>query len=178
MNDTWIVSQLCTTDDEVVSGITVDNNRYVYHTTALENVYRTHSDGKTEVVINITRGELCGVVWNNNNNFLYICDNCNNRILMYSLDTGILSTLAGNGKERIDGNIKDASFGNPTEIAVDNNGGLYITENHCIRKINLSEGTVITIAGKTISGYQDGLSKHALFDQPAGIAVRWQHLCC
>ena len=63
----------------------------------------------------------------------------------------------------------------PTGIAVDKNGDLYITEKYCIRKINVSEGTVITIAGQTAelesNSYQDRPTELAMFNHLQGIAV-------
>mmetsp|Transcript_16776 Transcript_16776/g.23339 ORF Transcript_16776/g.23339 Transcript_16776/m.23339 type:complete len:188 (-) Transcript_16776:122-685(-) len=70
--------------------------------------------------------------------------------------------------------MKDAQFCTPQGIAMDRNGDLYITDYHHIRKINLSEGTVITIAGSTTAfsrEYQDGEAKNAKFSGPYGISV-------
>lgn len=97
---------------------------------------------------------------------------------MYSLDTGNLSTLAGTGERgHKDGKIKHAIFDHPTGIAVDKNGDLYITQSGCVRKIDVSEGTVSTIAGKFsvakyVSNDDDSpkLNTRMLY-HPQGIAV-------
>ena len=178
MKNAWIFSELCKTSS-VVAGMTVDHNGCIYCTHYFnDTIFRIDQNDATNPVI-ITRVDKmvftipiksCQMVWNNN--VLYIC--YAHRILKYTLDTGNLSTLAGSGEGgHKDGNIKDATFSNgPRGIAVDKNGDLYITEWHCVRKINLSEGTVITIAGQTeAEGHKDGPSDNALFYRPYGIAV-------
>jgi hypothetical protein len=73
-----------------------------------------------------------------------------------------------------DGTNSDARFLFPADIAVDNNGVLYVADlsNHAIRKI-VPMGTnwvVTTIAGLAgTSGYADGTNSDARFNRPDGI---------
>ncbi len=65
-----------------------------------------------------------------------------------------------------------ANFYNPTGIAVDANGNLYVadSDNHKIRKIT-PIGEVSTVAGTGLAGNADGMGNVASFNFPAGVAV-------
>ncbi|MFB9845030.1 IPT/TIG domain-containing protein [Mucilaginibacter ginsenosidivorans] len=70
---------------------------------------------------------------------MYIVDQGNNLIRKMTYD-GVVSTLAGSGAPgSADGPAKQASFNNPTGIAVDAAGNLYIADqgNNMIRKITM-----------------------------------------
>jgi sugar lactone lactonase YvrE len=88
---------------------------------------------------------------------------------------GVVTTLAGSAGQTgsADGAGTAARFSNPTRVAVDNAGNVYVTDtgNSTIRKISAT-GTVITIAGQTGScGALDGNGTQAQFCNPKGIAV-------
>ncbi|SPF53066.1 NHL repeat containing protein (modular protein) [Candidatus Sulfopaludibacter sp. SbA4] len=74
---------------------------------------------------------------------LYIADSGNNRVRQVS--GGAISTLAGNGTGGDNGPAVNASLSNPTDIAVDADGNLYIAETgrRAVRKIS---GGIITTA--------------------------------
>ncbi len=84
-----------------------------------------------------------------------------------------VETIAGNGNPaHLEGNGINASFNRPHDVAMDNAGNIYVTDqfNHCIRKI-APGGQVTTIAGNPgVSGNQDGIGTAALFNNPTGIA--------
>lgn len=66
--------------------------------------------------------------------------------------TGMISTVAGTGKQGFSGDggpAVNATFNNPHSIALDGRGGLYIADigNHRIRRVDLNSGNVETIAG-------------------------------
>lgn len=91
--------------------------------------------------------------------------------------TGNATVIAGNMLNfgSSDGDLFTARFYRPADVAVDNQGNLYIADqgNHRIRKItNQSDGNVqvTTIAGST-AGNIDGPASSALFEQPYNIAV-------
>jgi sugar lactone lactonase YvrE len=102
---------------------------------------------------------------------IYIADTGNHRIRKISVN-GDVSTLAGSGSAGFaDGDGISASFNNPTDIAIDDYGNLYIADsgNHKIRKISQS-GFVTTIAGSS-SGFAEGDGLTAKFSFPTAIAL-------
>ena len=107
---------------------------------------------------------------------VYVADTGNNTIrkLVYSGTTCTVSTVAGTPgvTGSADGIKGAAQFNNPSGIAVDTVGNLYVadTGNCTVRKINISSGQVTTLAGSPGQvGDTDGPS--ALFGSPIGIAV-------
>jgi sugar lactone lactonase YvrE len=102
---------------------------------------------------------------------VYVADSQNNRVRKIS-PTGNVTTLAGSGNETFaDGLGTAASFNDPTGVAVDGSGNVYVADsrNHRIRKITPS-GNVTTLAGGVI-GYSDGQGIAASFNRPWGITV-------
>lgn len=71
----------------------------------------------------------------------------------------------------VDGNIEEARFNHPRDIAVDTYGNIFVadTDNHVIRSIK--NGKVYTFAGDGKAGYEDGRGIKARFNTPSGIAI-------
>ena len=91
---------------------------------------------------------------------LFVADRCNHRIRKIN-PAGAVTTFAGSGTAgAADGQGEAASFNNPSSVAVDRDGYLYVADssNYVVRKISPT-GAVTTFAGRT-EGFQ-----------PAGIAV-------
>lgn len=95
---------------------------------------------------------------------------------------GHVTTIAGGGESILfgtgsagaykDGDTAQARFNQPSAVAVDRRGDIFVadTANHCIRKI--SHGRVTTVAGSpTVAGAADGPIASASFTRPRGIAV-------
>ena len=84
---------------------------------------------------------------------------------------GEVSTLAGNLMGNADGIGMSAQFMNPSGIAIDKQGNLYVADqmNHRIRKITTA-GIVTTLAGSS-QGYADGTGTGAQFYRPVGVVV-------
>ena len=120
-------------------------------------------------------------------NNLYISDTLHHQILKYSSDN-VLSVLAGgNSGEDFNGGLKDglgeeALFNEPTGLAIDNDGHIYVadTGNQRIRKITKG-GYVTTVAGSgtdllvdstyLVGGLKDGIASEAQFNFPQGLTV-------
>lgn len=103
---------------------------------------------------------------------LYIADSGNNMIRV--ITSGVVSTLAGQlSPGAVNAKGTSASFNNPTGVAMDSNGNLYVADsgNNLIREINISSGIVTTLAGSGSAGSTNGNGYIASFDQPFGIAV-------
>jgi streptogramin lyase len=79
---------------------------------------------------------------------LYVAD-LNNRAIRKVAPDGTVSTVAGNGEPGdADGSLAAARFGEPVAIAVDAGGNLFVADraNNAVRKIDLTAGTVSTLA--------------------------------
>jgi len=106
---------------------------------------------------------------------LYVPDGTGDTIRMVT-PGGAVTTIAGlaGAAGTSDGTGSGARFNNPTGIAVDNSGNLFVTDygNNSIREVSPG-GVVATIAGSTsgVSGGTDGAGTSARFNSPAGIAV-------
>ena len=84
-----------------------------------------------------------------------------------------VSTLAGSGVQgAINGTGIYATFYEPTGVAVDAAGNVYVADyrNSLIRKINAA-GSVTTLAGGNSAGFANGTGSYALFNLPTGVAV-------
>jgi sugar lactone lactonase YvrE len=103
---------------------------------------------------------------------LYVADVGNNRIRKIS-PAGVVTTLAGNGTAAYaDGTGTAASFNDPTGVATDAAGNVYVADvgNNRIRKISPA-GLVTTFAGSSNGGYADGTGTAASFLVPTGVAT-------
>jgi len=112
-----------------------------------------------------------GVAVDSSGNF-YVADAGNHKIHKIT-PSGLVSTLAGSGVAGdTDGQGTSAQFNQPTGVAVDSSGNVYVADagNHKIRKITPS-GLVSTLAGSGVGGYTDGQGTAAQFYWPHGIAV-------
>jgi hypothetical protein len=106
------------------------------------------------------------------NGNVYVGDT-SNHVIRKITSAGVVSTLAGAGTIGFaDGAGSAAKFCNPSGVAVDANGNVYVADrnNHDIRKIT-SAGTVSTLAGGGVMGFADGTGSAARFSQPYGVAV-------
>jgi hypothetical protein len=105
------------------------------------------------------------------NGNLYIADTGNGRIRKVAVDTGVITTVAGNGTPGYSGDggpATSASLEGPNGVAVDANGNLFIADsgNHRIRKVAADTGVITTIAGNGTAGYSgdDALAASASLD--------------
>ncbi|XP_005804451.1 NHL repeat-containing protein 2 [Xiphophorus maculatus] len=88
------------------------------------------------------------------NKKLAIADTGHHRILVVSSATGeLLHAVGGPGRGRQDGTLSEASFNSPQGVAIKGDA-VYVadTENHLIRKVDLVQGRVSTLAGVGTQG--------------------------
>jgi serine/threonine-protein kinase len=103
---------------------------------------------------------------------LVLPDGSNHRIRLITLD-GVVHTLAGTGEPGYrDGPVDQAQFNNPTSVAMDAAGNVYVADagNNRIRVLT-PQGHVRTLAGSGEPGYKDGLATEAQFDNPSSLTV-------
>jgi hypothetical protein len=89
--------------------------------------------------------------------------------------SGTLTLIAGTGHSFADGIVAtDAELEEAFTIAVDGSGGLYFVESQWVRRVDLTTGTIRTIAGDRLTG---GMSSdyvpanETLLNTPYGVAV-------
>jgi sugar lactone lactonase YvrE len=108
---------------------------------------------------------------------VYIADTMNHRIRKVEARTGLITTIAGNGKPRYSGDggpAVTASLNEPTALALDGRGALYVADqsNNRVRRIDLATGIITTVAGTGEAAYTgDGvLGTEAALAGPSGLA--------
>jgi sugar lactone lactonase YvrE len=99
----------------------------------------------------------------------------NNHVVRKISAAGAVTTFAGlaDVSGTADGASSTARFNQPTGIAVDGAGTVYVVEfsNHTLRRIT-ADGTVTTLAGRAgVSGAVDGDGNVARFNGPTGVAA-------
>jgi hypothetical protein len=106
---------------------------------------------------------------------VYIADRNNSCVRMVN-SSGIISTFAGTGTPGNTGNggaANQAQLGEPTGIAVDASGNVYIADysSNAIRMV--SGGIISTIAGNGTQGYSgdNGSAVNAQLNKPTGVTV-------
>lgn len=124
---------------------------------------------------------------------LYIADSLHNRIRIVSSgngetihnsitypQAGYIATIAGNGSQGWTGDGLAASnslvsVNNPSGLAIDGAGNLYIadTGNNVVRMIDAATGIITTIAGNGAAGDSgdNGPATNASFNAPAGVSL-------
>jgi sugar lactone lactonase YvrE len=89
---------------------------------------------------------------------LYWCDLGSNRIRRMDLTTHRVTDVAGNGEKAYKGDggpALEASLSAPHELLFDSKGDLYFAErdNNVIRKVDMKNGIISTVAGTGVAGY-------------------------
>jgi len=109
---------------------------------------------------------------------LYIADTFNGRIRKVDVETGIMTTVAGDGNEyRYQGNPHEfsTSLSRPYGIALDADGHLLMTDSdsHLIRRWHRQKKIITRVAGTGHAGYggDGGVSFEAGLNYPFGVAV-------
>ena len=115
---------------------------------------------------------------------VYIADYLNDRVRVVNNQSGIITTIAGNGQHGDDlpgqDNVPGASIrlGYPSALVVDGAGNLYISDHHnnCIRVVNLQNGQIRRIAGSARHAGETprgdgGPALVADLDWPVGLAL-------
>ena len=102
---------------------------------------------------------------------IYFSDNGNERIR--KITNGAIATVAGSGAEGLSGDngpATAATLFNPTGVALDSAGQLYIADTYNDRIRRVSNGTITTVAGGGNQFGDNGPATGAELDYPLGIA--------
>jgi sugar lactone lactonase YvrE len=133
------------------------------------------SGGDTQQATAAQLGHPHGVAVDSAGN-LYIADLSNNRVRKVA-PNGTITTVAGTGTPGDSGDggpATSAQLNNPSGVAVDSDGNLYIADyrSHRVRKVEPG-GTITTVAGTGTSGYggDGGPATAAQLAFPGGVAV-------
>ena len=102
--------------------------------------------------------------------------NSGNRIRRVDKQTGIITTVAGNGSDDSSGDFgpaTEASFAFPEGLYIDDSKNIFIVDswNSRIRKVNGATGIITTIAGSNNQGFtgDGGLAVAATLNQPSDL---------
>jgi DNA-binding beta-propeller fold protein YncE len=112
---------------------------------------------------------------------LFVSDSNHNRVLEVTLEGEVVRTIGGVTPAFEDGDLVVAAFDHPQGLALDGNF-LYVadTENHAIRRVDLVEGYVDTLAGtgrQAPRGFGGGPARDSSLNSPWDLVLHQGILC-
>jgi streptogramin lyase len=109
---------------------------------------------------------------------LYVTEVRNHRVLRVDLNSGELTTVAGNGRRGYSGDggpATEAELNEPYEVRFDADGNMMFVEmqNHVVRRVDGKTKIITTVAGTGKRGFggDDGPATNAQLNQPHSIAL-------
>lgn len=100
---------------------------------------------------------------------LLVADTGSRRLRVVETE-GRVWTLAGSGEGDLkDGLLPEASFVQPTAIAVDGNGMIFIADGNAIRRLGGNVMPSVTTVSSPWRGLKDGAAPRARFNRPSGL---------
>lgn len=169
-------------------GIAIAKDGTIYIADFNNNAIRMIKDGNVTTLVKNLNGPSDIVIGNQSE--LFISDTMNHRIVKVSTNGAVETISGGNYKqdgEWLIGDYQDgkglqAKFNEPTGLAIDSAGNIYVadTGNQRIRKILPTyEVTTLAGSGKEVvsgtsyiaGGMKDGSAQSALFNYPNGIDI-------
>ena len=159
--------------DQYNNRIRIVNTLGIINTFAGNGSTTANGDGGAATAAGLGYPEGIAIDANGN---LYFSDRVNNRIRKIST-SGIINTIAGNGVAGYSGDggqATAATLYRPLDLAIDEEGNLYINDNlnDRIRKVN-TLGIITTIVGNGINSYSGdgGQATAATLNFPGGVVV-------
>ncbi|MBL8194852.1 MAG: hypothetical protein JNM06_13730, partial [Blastocatellia bacterium] len=110
-------------------------------------------------------------------NNLFIADTSHNLIRKVDAITGVITSVAGTGKNNFNGDGKlavDTDLSEPIFVAVDGKDNLFIVErSNRVRRLDNSTKTITTIAGNGMAGFSgdDGNATLAKLNSPSSVVI-------
>jgi thiol-disulfide isomerase/thioredoxin len=157
--NSWPTLVLIDTDGYIVGQLSGEGVYDVLDENIAKLVDKARADGKlneTPLNLALERAKFADtpllypgkVLADTASNRLFISDSNHNRIVISSLDGKLIDTIGSGAIGQSDGDYAQALFNHPQGMALDGDT-LYLadTENHLLRRINLKERKVETIAG-------------------------------
>jgi len=171
------------------NGVAVDSNGNIYIADTHNNRIREVSGGNISTIAGTGDAGFSGdgaaattaalsyptAVGVDSSNNVYIADTNNHRIREITGTT--INTVAGNGRQTYSGDggaATAAGLDSPNGVAVDAAFNLYIGDMHNqrVRMVTYTTGTISTLAGTGIKGFNsDGSAAAAELARPRGVAV-------
>ena len=105
---------------------------------------------------------------------LYVSDSSAHRVRRIAAADGTITTVAGNGSSGFsgDGNIAtSAQLNRPRQIAVDNSGNLFISDESNVRIRKVASGLIQTVLGVSTCCYVSGKGVSTYIDTPGGMVI-------
>ena len=109
---------------------------------------------------------------------LYVCEVGSHAIRRVDVETGLITTVAGNGKKGYSGNdgpATSAELNEPYEVRFDQIGNMYFVDmvNHVVQMVEAKTGTLRLVAGTGQQGFSGdgGPAIKAQFNRPHSIAL-------
>lgn len=153
----------------------VDHSNGIISTFAGNTICGFSGDGVSATLSELSN-PMCVAVDGSGN--VFIADYGNNRIRKVDVSTGFISTVAGNGTGGFSGDngaATSAMLNNPTGVAIDGSGNIYIADynNHRIRKVDVLTNNISTFAGNGTGGFSgdNNYAISAQLNNPTTIAV-------
>lgn len=157
-------------------GIVIDRAGNIYIADRLNKRVR-RIDGTTTTISTLaTMVEPNGLALDREHRRLFVADVADHRVSAIDLATGAISTFAGTGEARHDGDGGPATsagvFG-ARAVALAPDDSLYILERQGSSLRRVHNGIIETIAGTGARGYagDDNDARHAVFDAPKEMAI-------
>ncbi len=158
------------------SGIAVDSSGNVYFSDLYNFVIRKVDTTNTITTIAGTQGTCGGStitfcyptgLATDSSGDLFVADQADCQIKKVVLATSAVSVVAGNGTCGYSGNTGNATaaeLNQPSAVAVDSAGDLFIadTNNYVIREVTKSNGNIKLVAGSNVDGYTGDKGKATL----------------
>ena len=172
MDSKWSVTQQFPVNGKVV-GITMDNANNVYFTIRT-GLWKVNLKDDTKPTCLLEKSVLRNVIWTPSEK-LYICNFADHNIIQYDITSGSECIYAGTGNRGYaDRPLKQAEFACPWGLALDSDGNMLVCDKHHVRKIDMINETVETLAGRgpeiAGAGFVNGPARASSFNYPMGLA--------